>query len=132
MNIIQSITDGKDILTGTDAADTFLFSKKSIKFNEDHITNFSPLQGDKIYLSKSGFGIGDNWWEQRSTMKLVGRYKRTDFASTALFVYNKFNGSLYLNDRFGNIGCSRGCWGTLVATLNPGTSLSSTDIVLVD
>jgi len=70
-HVIEGVSDSKVTLIGTAQRDIFLFSKKPIKSNEDHITNFSSLQGDKIYLSKSGFGIGDRWWEQRATMKVV-------------------------------------------------------------
>ena len=65
-------------------------------------------------------------------MQVVRRHRRIDFATTASFIYNKSWGYLYLNDRFGDIDCHRGCWGTLVATFDIGTSLRFTDIVLVD
>ncbi|MHC5825081.1 MAG: calcium-binding protein, partial [Nostoc sp.] len=49
--------DGNDILTGDTGADQFVFNSKLEGF--DVIKDFSWVEGDKIQISKSGFGVSD-------------------------------------------------------------------------
>ncbi len=77
---------GNDVLTGASNADIFGF--ESPLTGIDSITDFNYLEGDKIQVSISGFGIGEH------------RYEKFSFSSDVLYFGQRALASLQPNSNF--------------------------------
>jgi Ca2+-binding RTX toxin-like protein len=128
INILDG-KEGSDKLRGQGSADIFLFSTKPSldTATADHITDFSPTQGDKIQINRSAFGIRANSIVSLQTTTNSSNLK-TALASSSLFVYNKSDGGFYWNQN----GTAEGFGlGGIVAYLDNKTSLTASDISFV-
>ncbi|OKH42845.1 hypothetical protein NIES2101_32340 [Calothrix sp. HK-06] len=112
-NDILSGKGGNDTLIGGSGADTFVFESLTANYfpantyqeGIDSITDFNWAEGDKIQISKSGFGA----------------------TSTSQFSYNSSTGALYFD-----ASPSDSIAAIQFATLTPGTSfIPGSDIKLV-
>ena len=128
-NILDGGNGGTDLLTGLGGADTFKFSSRPSSFRNssaDHITDFSSVQGDKIMITKSAFGINAS----TATLSVVSNATalNTALSTASLFVYNSTNGELHWNQN----GIFKGAGtGGVLAILDNRASLSGGDLVLV-
>ena len=128
-NILDGGNGGTDLLTGLGGADTFKFSSRPSSFRNssaDHITDFSSVQGDKIMITKSAFGINAS----TATLSVVSNATalNTALSTASLFVYNSTNGELHWNQN----GIIKGAGtGGVLAILDNKATLSAGDLVLV-
>ncbi|MCP9783493.1 hypothetical protein KBY83_09210 [Cyanobium sp. WKJ7-Wakatipu] len=128
-NILDGGNGGTDLLTGLGGADTFKFSSRPSSFRNssaDHITDFSSVQGDKIMITKSAFGINAS----TATLSVVSNATalNTALSTASLFVYNTSNGELHWNQN----GIIKGAGtGGVLAILDNKATLSAGDLVLV-
>lgn len=123
---------GVDTLTGGAGADGFLFSQKpSFSLaSADRITDFGSAQGDRILVSRAGFGI------TAPSTSLVSTSATTSLTaalrSSAVFVYDTASGNLHWNANGRTAGAGAG---GIFAVLVPGTggapALAATDLQLV-
>ena len=128
-NVGNNILDGKegvDMLTGYEGADTFVFSAVP-SFGDsvaDHITDFNPLAGDRLQISKNAFGIASN---DSPTFRTIDRVSELIDALTSAttFIYSSSNGSLYFNQN--GFGAGFGSGG-IFAVLDNAAQLTSSHI----
>jgi len=118
---------GSDKLTGGQGADVFLF-ETPYDFgskNLDILTDFNPMEGDKLLLSESVFGnIETISLRYASGSKGVKRAA----SSTKPFVYDNKNGILYFNENGKKAGWGAG--GEFLRLLG-APEIVSTDLVLL-
>ena len=128
-NTLDGGTGGVDRLTGLSGSDIFLFSSQPYRFGKsysDHITDFSPAEGDKIHIIKAAFGITSF----SSTLVVVSNALALNTALTgsSIFVYSSHDGALHWNEN--SIAKGAGAGG-IIAILDNKPVLGFADIVLV-
>ncbi len=115
---------GNDTLIGGLGADVFRFeSTLSSTANRDTITDFNPIQGDRLELEDAVFkGLG-----KRGPMEQIAFHSGTSFTSASQRVlYNPANGNLSYDSNGGAAGGIT----ALFAVLNMKPNLSNTMIIV--
>ncbi|MBD2301394.1 calcium-binding protein, partial [Nostoc sp. FACHB-190] len=112
---------GNDTLTGGNGADQFTFSAANQGI--DTITDFLSSQGDKIYVSASGFGGGLVADATITSAQFVLGTVAADASDR--FIYNSANGNLFFDiDGTGSQAAVH------IATLSANPLITYTDIVV--
>lgn len=112
---------GKDQLRGGGDADRFVFN--SFREGFDTIADFRRAEGDRIVVSKSGFGGGLKLGKLRSSRFTLGSSSTDDRAG---FVFDDDSGRLFF-DRDGQGGDKQ----VLIAKFSGGASLNRSSILVV-
>jgi Ca2+-binding RTX toxin-like protein len=128
-NILDGGDDGRDVLTGGAGADQFRFNSRPLNLSSigaDVITDFNGLEGDRIRIQRSSFGITTN----RVTLTSVVSPDAVAAAlgSSALFVYDTSTGQLHWNQNGTTAGSGTG---GVIVVLENRASLSSSNFTLV-
>ncbi|NET08639.1 MAG: calcium-binding protein, partial [Symploca sp. SIO2B6] len=114
--------DGDDTLTGGTGADNFTFD--AANQGVDIINDFLSLQGDKIFVSASGFGGGLVAGATITAEQFVLGSSAADASDR--FIYNQTNGNLLFD--IDGIGSQAA---THIATLSSNPLITNTDIVML-
>lgn len=107
---------GRDWLGGGANADRFRFDSLPVfgAASADHITDYAGAEGDRIEVSRSGFGIAATSVSLRTVTNAVGLFGA--LFSASLFIYDSRFGQLYWNQN----GISPGAGsGGIFAVLDP-------------
>ncbi len=128
-NILDAGNGGVDLLTGQAGADVFRFSSRPSNFrgtDADHITDFSSVQGDKIQISKSAFGITAVTPSFSAVSDVAALTKA--LRGSSMFIYDSSSGELHWNQN----GLSTGAGsGGIAMVLDNKPTLSPTDLTWI-
>lgn len=116
--------DGSDLLTGGTGADVFVFDAATSKQNQDHITDFSLGDGDRINLKQSLFTSAGKTGKLSSAE--FSAIKSPSTASSQHILYDSDSGELWYNsDGTGSAEL------ILIGTLDNHIALNSQYIYLI-